>query len=227
MIKKNFFIIFVLLIIIFWSIYFLNRDLLSLNNFFINLSYINNFINENFILSFLIYIFSYCLLIICNFPAASLLSMVGGFLFGTWFGGIGIIFGATLGSVIIFLIAKSYFYNFIKKKILNKYKSIENFFYKNDLELMFLIRIIPGVPFFLQNLILAGLGANNFKFIYTTFLGLAPWAFIFASVGESLEKIFIKEQKLSLEFFMKIEYIIPLTLSLIIVTLIKKFKKNN
>ena len=37
-----------------------------------------------------------------------------------------------------------------------------------------LIRLIPGIPFFAQNLILAGLGAERLKFFFTTLFGLIP-----------------------------------------------------
>ena len=58
---------------------------------------------------------------------------------------------------------------------------------------MFLIRIIPAVPFFAQNLILAGLGADNKKFFYTTLLGLAPWSFIFVVLDRALKNIYLEE----------------------------------
>ena len=50
---------------------------------------------------------------------------------------------------------------------------------------MLLIRLIPITPFLFKNLILAGLGAKNSKFLITTFIGLSPWAFIYASVSRT------------------------------------------
>ena len=114
--------------------------------------------------------------------------MIGGFLYGTWIGGIGVIIGGTVGAFIVFLIAKSYFHDFISNNLLNNYTFINNYFQKNDLELMLLIRLIPGIPFFAQDLILAGLGAKRLKF-FTTLIGLSPWAIVFASIGQGL-KIF-------------------------------------
>lgn len=226
MTKKNLFICFFLVLVAFWTFYISNRDLFSLDNFFYHLASINNLVSNHFYLSYFAFIFSYCLLIICNFPAVSLLSMIGGLLFGTWFGGIGIVLGATMGSFIVFILAKIFFYDFVRKKISKRYESIEVFFNKNELELLLLIRVIPAIPFFLQNLILAGLGPNKIRFIYTTFIGMAPWAFIFASIGEGLEKIFLEDEQLNLKFFMKIEYLIPLCLALSIIVLIKIFKKK-
>ena len=224
--KKIFLIIFLLIIVTFWLAYFFNRDLFELKTLFIYLGIIQDYISKNFIISFLIFTLSYCVLIICNFPAASLLSLIGGFLYGTWFGGIGIIIGGTIGSFIVFLVAKSFFHDYISNKLLNKYIYINNYFQKNDLELMLLIRLIPGIPFFAQNLILAGLGAKRSKFFFTTLLGLSPWAIIFASIGRGLEEIFIEDQDLSFALIAKSEYLIPITIIALLLVVILIFKKK-
>ena len=217
------------IILILWTIYFLNKDFFQLQTFFSNLEIIQNFILQNFFVSIFIVILSYSFLIMCNFPFASLLSMINGFLFGTWIGGTLSIVGGTLGAFGVFLIAKFFFLDFIKNKFLNKYSYIENYFNKNDIELMMLIRIIPAIPFFLQNLILAGLGAHNKKFFYTTLIGLAPWSFIFGSIGQGLEEIFVNKTELSFSLISQPEYLIPIGfIAFLIVTIIlfkKKFKK--
>ncbi len=213
-------------IVILWTIYFLNKDFFQLQTFFSNLEIIQNFILQNFFISILIFIISYSFLIMCNFPFASLLSMINGFLFGTWIGGIISIVGGTIGAFSIFLISKFFFLDFIKRKFLNKYSYIENYFNKNDLELMILIRIIPLVPFFIQNLILAGLGAKNKKFFFTTLIGLAPWSFIFGSIGQGLEDIFINKTQLTFSLITQPEYMVPLSIIVVLIIFILIFKKK-
>ena len=209
-----------------WTIYFLNRDFFQLDTLFSNLENIQNYISLNYIFSISIFISLYAFLILCNFPMASLLSMTSGFLFGTWVGGLIAIVGGTLGAFGIFGIAKYFFSDFVKKNILNKYSFIENYFKRNDLELMILIRIIPAVPFFAQNLILAGLGADNKKFFYTTLLGLAPWSFIFCSVGQGLEEIFVNQTDISFSLIAQPEYLIPIGTIAFLVVLVIFFKKR-
>ena len=212
--------------IVLWTIYFLNRDFFQLDTLFSNLENIQNYISLNYIFSISIFISLYAFLILCNFPMASLLSMTSGFLFGTWVGGLIAILGGTLGAFGIFGIAKYFFSDFVKKNILNKYSFIENYFKRNDLELMILIRIIPAVPFFAQNLILAGLGADNKKFFYTTLLGLAPWSFIFCSVGQGLEEIFVNQTDISFSLVAQPEYLIPIGTIAFLVVLVIFFKKR-
>ncbi len=224
--KKILLITFFLIIFSFWVIYFLNRDFFELKTLFIYLEIIQNYISNNFLFSFFIFTLSYCFLIVCNFPIASLLSLIGGFLYGTWLGGMGIIIGGTAGSLIVFLVAKLFFHDYVAKKLLHKYLFIHKYFQQNELELMFLIRLIPGIPFFAQNLILAGLGVNSLKFFLTTLIGLSPWAIIFASIGKGLEEIFIKDQDLSFSLIAKPEYLIPISLIISLVIFILLFKKK-
>ena len=225
--RKNIFLIFFLIVISsFWLIYFFNRDFFELKTLFINIENIQYYISNNFLFSFLIFTLSYCLLIVCNFPIASLLSLIGGFLYGTWIGGIGIIIGGTVGSFIVFLVAKLFFHDYISKKLLQRYSFITQYFQKNELELMLLIRLVPGIPFFAQNLVLAGLGAKRLKFFFTTLFGLSPWAIIFASIGQGLEEIFIEGQALSFSLIAKPEYLIPISIIIVLVIFILIFKKK-
>ena len=211
---------------ILWILYFFNKDFFQLETFFSNLEIIENFISHKFLLSIFTFLILYSFLILCNFPFASLLVMINGFLFGTWIGGAISLIGGTLGAFGIFIIAKKFFSDFIKNKFLNKYSYIENYFNKNDLELMILIRIVPGTPFFIQNLILAGLGANNKKFFYTTLFGLAPWSFIFGSIGQGLEEIFINKTELNFSLIVQPEYLIPLGFMAFLIIMIILFKKK-
>ena len=218
--------IILIVVIFFWTIYFFNQDFFQLETLFSNIDNIQNYISNNYIFSILIFFLCYSLLILCNFPMASLLSMISGFLFGIWIGGVIAIFGGTIGAFGIFNIAKFFFLDFIKKNILDKYSYIENYFKKNDLELMLLIRLIPAVPFFAQNLILAGLGANNKKFFLTTLFGLAPWSFIFGSIGQGLEEIFYSKTEISFSLIAQPEYLVPIIVIVSLVALIIVFKKK-
>jgi len=224
--KKFLILVLSIFIIIFWTIYFLNKDFFQLQTLFSNIEFIQVFILNNLLTSISVFTLVYSFLILCNFPFASLLSMINGFLFGTWIGGTISLIGGTLGAFGIFVLVKIFFLNFVKKNFLNKYSYIENYFNKNDLELMILIRIIPGIPFFLQNLILAGLGASNKKFFYTTLIGLAPWSFIFGSIGQGFEEIFISKTELSFSLVAQPEYLIPIGFIIFLLLMIMLFKKN-
>ena len=227
--KNKKFIFFLLILLFFffvWTFYFQNREIFSLNFIITLSSEIEAFINKNIYLSIIIFILGYGFLVICNFPLSSLLTITSGYFFGTWLGGIISIIGATLGAFIVFICAKYLFHEIIKRKIISKYTKIENFYNKNENELMVLIRIIPVTPFVIQNFLLAGFGAKNIKFLITTIIGLSPWAFIYASIGFGLDELIENNFKLSINIFLKAEYVIPILLMFLIAILLI-FKKKN
>ena len=209
-----------------WTLYFQNREIFSLNYLISISSEIEILVNKNIYLSIIFFILGYGFLIICNFPISSFLTITTGYFFGTWLGGIVSIIGATLGAFVVFICAKYFFYEMIKKKITKKYKKLEKFYLKNENELMILIRIIPIAPFIVQNLLLAGFGAKNMKFLITTIIGLSPWAFIYASIGLGLDELIENNFELSINIFLKTEYVIPIIIIFLIAVLLIIKKKR-
>ena len=82
------------------------------------------------------------------------------------------------------------------------------------------------MPFFAQNLILSGLGAQNLKFFYTTLIGLTPWAFIFASIGQGLQEIFIMNTPVSFSLIAQPRYLLPIIVMVILIMSVIFFKKK-
>ena len=57
----------------------------------------------------LAYISVYALAVAFSIPGAVVLTIAGGFLFGTWAGGLFVVIGATIGAVGVFLAARTAF----------------------------------------------------------------------------------------------------------------------
>jgi len=57
---------------------------------------------------------------------------------------------------------------------------------ENELSMLFLIRLVPVVPFFVANLLPAMLGVRTGRFVLTTFLGILPGGLVYTSVGAGL-----------------------------------------
>lgn len=209
-----------------WIFFFSNKEILSFEYIFQKIVLLKNYIEYSPLKVFLIYITVYAILVVFNFPVSSILSLSGGFLFGIWIGAIGILIGATFGSLIVFIVSKYFLKDYINQKILIRFPQIKKQYLSNEIEAMILIRLIPGIPFFIQNLTLAGLGSKNFKFLITTLLGLCPWAFIFSSIGEGLDKIFLNQEKINLSFLLQFKYMFPIFLIIILIILTILLKKK-
>ena len=58
--------------------------------------------------------------------------------------------------------------------------------------MLFFIRLVPAVPFFVANLIPAFLDVPLRRFVISTFLGIIPGSLVYTSVGAGLGEVFAR-----------------------------------
>jgi uncharacterized membrane protein YdjX (TVP38/TMEM64 family) len=156
-------------------------------------------------------------------------TLVIGFIFGKWLGTLILIFGNTLGGVLLYRLAKTFFSDLIEKKFKTKFTKFINFFNKNDTIYFMCFRFIGGggAPFPIQNIlpVLFNMSAKNY--IIATFLGILPTTFVTAALGSGIEKIIDQNEELSfLPVIQSPEIYIPIIgffIILIIALLLKKY----
>lgn len=145
---------------------------------------------DNAIVAPIGFIASYALATALSIPGGAVLTIAGGFLFGTWLGGLYVVIGATLGATAIFLIAKTSLGDFLKSKAGPRLQRMEEGFRENALSYLLFLRLIPVFPFWLVNLVPAFLGVGLLTFVIGTFVGIIPGSLVFASVGNGLGAVF-------------------------------------
>ncbi len=121
-----------------------------------------------------------------SIPGASLLTLTAGFLFGTVAGAATVVVGATLGAIIVFLVARTAFGEVLRARTGPFIRKLEAGFRANALSYLLVLRLIPLFPFWLVNLVPAFLGVGLGTFVLGTFLGIIPGAFVYASLGSGL-----------------------------------------
>ena len=139
------------------------------------------FFNTNIgILAFIIF---YILIVLLILPA-SWLSLLSGFLYGSYLGSIIVFFAAAIGASVAFFISKSFLSIKLKKVINNFPKStlMEQVVQKGGLKLILLARLSPIFPFSILNYFY---GLNNIKFrdFALGLLGIIPGTFLYCSIG--------------------------------------------
>jgi len=221
------------LIVLFIAIYFLFstfdiKDLTSYEfikeNREIILKYKDNNIFFLTIVFFIIIVFLNLLLCPMLVP-----TLVIGFIFGKWLGTLILIFGNTLGGVLLYRLAKTFFSDLIEKKFKTKFTKFIDFFNKNDTIYFMCFRFIGGggTPFPIQNIlpVLFNMSAKNY--IIATLLGILPTTFVTAALGSGIEKIIDQNEELSfLPVIQSPEIYIPIIgffIILIVALLLKKY----
>jgi len=183
-------IILIVFVLIIASIRFFNLDTyFTFENLKAQKEVLTNFANANYIYSIIIFVSLYITAVAFMLPIATVLTLSGGFLFGSLFGIIYVNIGATLGAVLAFLFARY----LIGDKVQAKYKKQLSKFNKeletNKYQYLFSLRFLPVFPFFLVNF-LCGVTKLDLKtFTITTALGILPGSFVYTYAGSQLASI--------------------------------------
>jgi uncharacterized membrane protein YdjX (TVP38/TMEM64 family) len=134
-----------------------------------------------------------------SLPGGAVLTLAGGFLFGIVEGSIAVVIGATLGATILFVVARSAFGDVLRAKAGPWLAKMEAGFKENAFSYMLTLRLIPGFPFFVVNLVPAFLGVPLWTYVIATLIGIIPGTVVFASIGAGLGSIFDSMQEFSLK----------------------------
>lgn len=192
--------------------YFL-QGYLSFDNLREHRAILTEFRDANYLVAVVVFILVYTLFVAFSVPGGLVLSLTGGFLFATFPGVFYNMVGATLGASAIFLAARWGFGANLAATLENSeglVKRIKDGVDENQWSMLFLIRLVPGVPFFLANLVPSFLDVPLRRFVISTFLGIFPGALVFTSIGAGLGDIFERGQTPDLAVVWEPQIILPI-----------------
>jgi len=165
-------------------------DYLSFDSLRENRELLVNFAADHALIAVFGFVALYATSTALSLPGGAALSITGGFLFGSVFGTLWIVIGATLGATAIFLAAKTAIGDSLKSKAGPWLKKMEGGFRDNAFNYLLVLRLVPLFPFFVVNLVPAFLGVGLKTFFAATMIGIIPGTFVFASVGAGLGSVF-------------------------------------
>ena len=152
----------------------------------------------------------YALVVALSFPGGSFLTLVSGFLFGTWFGGIAAVLGATLGATAVFLAARTAFGDGLRAKAQGHLEKMSQGFERDAFSWLLVLRLVPLFPFFLVNLVPAFTKISLNSYVVATFIGILPGTFVYASIGSGFGVLFDQGKTPDLSVFSRAEILLPL-----------------
>ena len=190
--------VYLLLIVAFLWFLFTNfyiKDFTSYEIIKSNRDTLNNLKNVNIFLSSLIF-FIATIFWVLLLGFGSPIFLIGGFIFGKWFGTILVVFGLTIGSTILYYFANFLIKDLIYKKFSSKFKYLTEKFKRNEFAYFTLYRAVGGIPFFLQNLLPILFNVKIRNYFFGTIIGLTPQLFVGVSLGAGIDKIIQENEKL-------------------------------
>lgn len=178
------------------------------------------------VLTPLAYIILYVGIAALSIPGAAFFSVTGGFLFGQPWATLYVVVGATVGATLLFLAARTFFQELLRPYVARYLSKMEKGFEENAASYLLFLRFVPLFPFWGVNLAPAFLGVRLWTFIWTTFIGIIPGAFVFTQAGAGLEQI-LDAEDLTLDTIFNLQVkvaLIALALFALLPIVIKKIR---
>jgi len=184
--------------------------------------------HNHFWLSSLIFIITYMIVVAFSIPGATIMTLLGGFLFGLLPGVVWVILGATIGSYLVFLAVKTALGETLKTKASGSIEKLRNGFEHNAFNYLLTLRLIPIFPFFVINIACGALSIRSATFFWATLIGIIPSSLIYTWVGTGLGFALQQGKELNMGIIFEAQFILPIVglgiLSLVPV-IYKKFKR--
>ncbi|MEM0938000.1 MAG: TVP38/TMEM64 family protein [Pseudomonadota bacterium] len=171
------------------------------------------FRDANYVLTVLAFIAAYVVIVAFSLPGATIATLTGGFLFATFPGVLFNVTAATIGATAIFLAARWGLGERLSARMdasSGAVKRIKEGIDENQWEMLFLIRLVPAVPFFVANLVPSFVGVPLSRFAITTFLGIIPGALVYTSVGAGLGDVFAAGETPNLGIIFEPQILLPI-----------------
>jgi uncharacterized membrane protein YdjX (TVP38/TMEM64 family) len=189
------------------------RDHLSFEALRENREALIAFRDAHLVQTVMVFLLAYVVIVAFSLPGALVATLTGGFLFGTLGGSLLSVTAATLGATLIFLAARSGLGARLKARMdasEGRIGAISRGLDGNQWSMLFLMRLVPVVPFFVANLVPAFLAVPLHRFVISTFLGIIPGSLVYASVGAGLGEVFARGETPDLGVIFEPHVLLPL-----------------
>ncbi|WP_300033946.1 VTT domain-containing protein [uncultured Roseobacter sp.] len=189
------------------------RDYISFDALRDNREALIAFRDANIGLTVLVFVVSYIVIVAFSLPGALIATLTGGFLFGTLGGSALSVTGATIGATVIFLAARYGLGEKLKERMdasQGKIRKIKEGIDENQWSMLFFLRLVPVVPFFVANLIPAFLAVPLHRYVVSTFVGIIPGSLVYSSVGAGLGTVFERGESPDLGVIFEPHILLPI-----------------
>lgn len=155
---------------------------------------IDAFMRQHYATTLGLFVVLYIAVVAMSLPGALVLTISGGILFGVLVGAGASVIGATLGAVIVFLIARTACGEYLMRRAGPVVERVAQGFRADAFSYLLFLRLVPLFPFFVVNLVPAISGVRLAPFVAATFLGIIPATLAFAFVGAGLDSVIAAQE---------------------------------
>jgi len=147
------------------------------------------FTEQHYAAGVALYIGCYIVMVAVSLPGGLIMTLTGGFLFGSLLGTLYANLGATTGATLAFLASRYLLRDWVEGKFGHRLGALQEGFSRNAFSYLLTLRLIPIFPFFLVNLVSGLTRVTTLTYIAATSLGIIPAGFVYAYAGRQLGTI--------------------------------------
>lgn len=147
------------------------------------------FTESHYVSSIVLFVLTYVVVAGLALPGAVILTLAGGFLFGSVVGTLFVNLGATTGAVLAFLASRYLLHDTVEQKFGKWLGPFQEGFAKDAFSYLLTLRLIPLFPFFVVNLVSGLTRVSVGTYAAATAIGIIPGSFVYAYAGRQLGSI--------------------------------------
>jgi len=134
---------------------------------------------------FIIYVLSTAL----SIPGATLLTLIGGAIFGFVWGLIIISFASTIGATLAFLVSRFLLRDSVQNRFDRQLKKINAGIEKEGAFYLFTLRLVPAFPFFMINLLMGLTTIKTSTYYWVSQIGMLAGTIVYVNAGTQLGQL--------------------------------------
>jgi uncharacterized membrane protein YdjX (TVP38/TMEM64 family) len=152
----------------------------------------------------------YAFAVAMSLPVGLWLSLLGGLLFGIIIGGALTVLGASIGAILLFLLARGLLAPFLEAKFGRQIAKLRPGLERDGFSYLLALRLMPVFPFWLVNLAPALIGMRLTPYAIATIIGMVPTSFVLSAVGAGLGTTLASGKTPSPAMLLQPEILLPL-----------------
>lgn len=187
---------------------YLNLEALQANE-----AALRGYIEGNLPLALATFVAVYAIATAVSLPGATILTLAGGYLFGTWIGGSATVIGATLGAVLVFYAVRTSLGEALRARAEasgGMLKKVIDGVGQGAFGYILTLRLIPLAPFWLVNVAAALAHAPLRAYALATLIGIIPATFIYSGIGAGIGSLVARGETPDLGVIFEPKVLLPL-----------------
>lgn len=146
-------------------------------------------VSRNLVATVAIFFLAYAIITALSLPAAAAMTLLAGALFGRLVGTAVVSAASTLGATLAFLGSRYLFRDWVQTRYGDRLRAINEGIERDGAYYLFMLRLVPLVPFFLINL---GMGLTRitvWTYALTSWIGMLAGTFLYVNAGTAIATI--------------------------------------